>query len=216
MTTTNDKKDVELLPSMSQKSMKMKQQDKNIVPVTKGEVMKKPFLVKFAEDNAAHAWQYVVWDVLIPAVKSTIQDMVNNGLEVLFYGTEAKTKGYRRRTTTRDRNRTVISYGNYFTGNDEPRRNEPRRRELARRAGRSHDFGDILIDTRPEAEAVLDRLTELIDNYGSASVSDLLTLVGLTPSWTDEKWGWEVLERPAVVSVRGGYILDIPKPIELD
>lgn len=207
--TANDE-----LPSMSRKSIEKAQEKPPVQAITKAvrhKSIRKPFLVRFAEENGKKAVQDILWDVLIPAIKTTVVDMVNNGLEAIFYGENSNRSPSRNRT--RDRNRTIISYGNYYTRNNpKPIR---RRREDTGRAI-DHNFEDIVIPTRAEAEEVLDTLSELIESYGEASVSDFYKLVGIQPHWTDRKWGWTSFERPGVLGVKGGYILDIPKPIELD
>ena len=49
---------------------------------------------------------------------------------------------------------------------------------------------DIILDTREDAEKVVDQLNEVVDTYGSASVSDLYELVGLQGNFKDNKYGW--------------------------
>lgn len=79
-----------------------------------------------------------------------------------------------------------------------------------------HDFDEIVLDTRHEAELVLDNLEELIKQYGQATVTDLYDLVNITSSFADEKWGWTDLSHANVSHVRDGYLLNLPKPETLD
>ena len=37
-----------------------------------------------------------------------------------------------------------------------------------------------------------------------------------TKTYTDQKWGWSDLALASVRGVRGGYILDLPRPIVID
>ena len=57
------------------------------------------FLLRAAVDEIG---DYVIWDILIPAFKSTITDIVANSVEMLFYG-EPRARG-------RDRDACVDAY----------------------------------------------------------------------------------------------------------
>jgi hypothetical protein len=86
-------------------------------------------------------------------------------------------------------------------------------RTLSRGSRARHSFDEIVIQSRPEAEEVLDRLYDLISKYELARVSDLYSLTGFESSHTDYKWGWTELTGSGVSRVRsGGYLLDLPEP----
>lgn len=87
---------------------------------------------------------------------------------------------------------------------------------MSRRGRSTHDFDEIILATRVEAEEVVDRLFDLVGRYESASVSDLYSLVGISGNFTDEKWGWTDLRGAGVERVRNGYLLDLPRPEPLD
>lgn len=70
--------------------------------------------------------------------------------------------------------------------------------------------------SRIECEMVLDQLIELISKYETATLRDLLTMVGENHSYTDEDWGWTDLRGGRVHRVRDGYLLDLPRPEPLD
>jgi hypothetical protein len=56
-------------------------------------------------------------------------------------------------------------------------------------------------------------MTDIIDVYKVASVTDLHDLVGLPSTYVDNKWGWENLSYANVRQIREGYLLDLP-PVE--
>src|SRR5690606_6792083 len=93
-------------------------------------------------------------------------------------------------------------------------RNEPR--QLSKQGRATHDFDEIILASRGEAEMVLDQLSEAIENYDTATVSDLYALVGITGAFTDDKYGWTNLAEASVSSVRDGFLLNLPKPVPLD
>lgn len=83
---------------------------------------------------------------------------------------------------------------------------------MSRQARAQHNFDEIVLQSRTEAEEVVDRLFEVVSRYGSASVADLYELVGLSSTHTDNKWGWDDLQGAGVSRVRGGFLLDLPEP----
>jgi hypothetical protein len=73
-----------------------------------------------------------------------------------------------------------------------------------------HSPMDYLFVNREDADGVLDALINLIETYGFASVNDFYDLVGLTPTYMDEKRGWFELSSVRVVLTREGYTLNFP------
>jgi len=117
-------------------------------------------------------------------------------------------------------NESYISYNRYSSSPYRNRNLEPRedrsRQQMSRRARASHDFDEIILHTRAEANEVLERLYDLVSQYGEAKVADLYDLVGVEGNYTDNRWGWQNLRGADVVRVRDGYLLDLPRPEPLD
>lgn len=86
---------------------------------------------------------------------------------------------------------------------------------MSHRARSTHDFGEIIIDTRVEAEAVIDKMFHQMEKYGQVTVSDLYDLVGITSAYTDNKWGWIDLQGTDIRRTRDGYLLKLPPPDSL-
>ena len=146
---------------------------------------------------------YIINDVLIPAAKKAISDIVTNGIDMILYG-EVKGRDRRRDGGSR------VSYTKYYERDRD--RDYDRRRE--RRS--VYDYDDIILDTRAEAEEVLNRMDDLIDNYGMVSVADLYDLVGITGNYTDNKYGWTNLRSAEVRRTRDGYLIKLPKALPFD
>jgi hypothetical protein len=85
-------------------------------------------------------------------------------------------------------------------------------RAISRQARGRHDFDEIVLDSRTEAEQVIDQLFDVVSRYESATVADLYALVGLAAAHTDYKWGWTDLQGAGVSRIRDGFILDLPDP----
>lgn len=87
---------------------------------------------------------------------------------------------------------------------------------MSYKARANHDFKEIVVATRIEAENVLEELDNMIQRYGTASVSSFYNLVGVTGDYTDNKWGWNESRGFDIQRVREGYLLDLPKPEPID
>ena len=152
---------------------------------------------------------YLFFDVLIPKTKEIILDLVSEGLSRTLFGESASTNRKRSGYTsyssiTRSSSRRREDYGGPGST-----------RDLSRRQRSQHDFSDIIIATRVEAEEVLDRMADNIDRYGVCTVADFYDLVGVTQEYTDDRWGWTQMRRSRIVRVRDGYILDLDRPVLL-
>ncbi len=160
------------------------------------------------DDDTSSVGQYILWDVLIPAFKSTLSDIVTGGIEMLLYGDGG---GDRDRRTKRDRGRSYVSYSRYYEDDRDDRR---RRRAKGKRA--RHEFDDVIFDSRRDAENVLSRLVDLIEEYDEVSVSDFYDMVGIDSTYTDRAWGWTNLRGSYVERGRDGYYIKLPRTVVLD
>lgn len=192
--------------------------EKRVEQITTGSVTrrKKPLGRRFAETfgggDAQGVIAYIAQDVLLPAAKDMVADAVSQGIEKMLFGDARTTKS--RSGSTRTNGNSYTSYNRYAV-NPGHRREEPRR-EMSRRARATHDFDEIVLDSRAEAQSVLEQLFALVEEYDAATVADLYEMVGQTGSFTDEKWGWTDMRGASVTRVKGGYLLDIPRPEIID
>ena len=116
-----------------------------------------------------------------------------------------------RRSTTRDRGRTYVSYNRMYDRDD--RRDRDRVRERNRNR---HEFDDIFLDSKAEAREVLNGLMDLVEDYGQASVEDFYDLVGLDSQYTDSRWGWTDLRNAYIENTRRGWIIRLPRTVVID
>lgn len=180
---------------------------KKIEPVAKGKTKKKSEVKKFADifiaEDVTSVKDYVINDVLIPAAKKAISDIITNGVDMILYG-EARGKDRRKDGGSR------VSYTKYYE------RDRDRDYDRGRSRRSVYDYDDIILDTRREAEEVLGRMDDLIDAYDIVSVADLYDLVGIQGNYTDNKYGWTNLRNAEIRRVRDGYLLKLPKAMPLD
>lgn len=188
---------------------------KKIEKVTVGEVVrrKKPLSKRISElffgGDAQSAMSYVFMDVLLPALKDMAAEAVSQGVDRIIFG-ESRT-GSRRSGGYRPTGQNgYVSYNRFSPTPRDGHREDPR--EISRRARSSHNFDEIILATRVEAQEVIGRLFDLVSQYESATVADLYELCGVSGQYTDEKWGWTDIRGAGVVRVAGGYLLDLPRP----
>lgn len=188
--------------------------EKKIEKVVEGSVLrrKKPlskrFLDTFVGGDARGVVGYVMLEVLLPAAKDMVADAVSQGVERLIFGEARSTS---RRTGYRPAGiGGYTSYNRMSSSPPAPRRDE--QRNISRTARARHEFDEIILATRVEAEEVIDRLFDLVSRYETATVADLYELVGISGNYTDDKWGWTDLRGAGARRIRNGYLLDLPRP----
>lgn len=155
----------------------------------------------FISEDAANVKNYIFMDVLVPAIKKAVSDIVRDGIDMILYG---KNGSSRPRTST-------ASYVDYsksasISANASSNANT--------RTG--YTFDEVMLSTRGEAEEVLSRMDELIETYGVVSVADLYDLCGITGNYTDNRYGWTSIRTAEVVRVRDGYLLKFPKAMAIN
>jgi len=198
-----------------------KPEPKKVEKVVTGKVVqrKKPLGKRLHETfiggEAKNVGSYVIFEVLVPAMKDTIADIVSQGIERMLFGESRSTSrrtGFRTGTPSGH-----VSYNRYSSSAPWNRgRPEEPRPSVSRRVRGTHEFDEIILATRGEADEVIDRLFDLISKYEQATVNDLYELVGITGSFTDERWGWTDIRGAGVTRIANGYLLNLPKPDPLD
>lgn len=184
---------------------------KKIEKVIRGtaKVKKKSELRKFTDnfisEDVDSVKTYVVRDVIIPSVIDLIEDIVVGGIRTLLRGDSG------RRDSKDRRSYGSPSYVNYTRYSD---RRDDRGRDNQTRRGYGYD--DIVVNSRADAEAVIEQMDGIVDTYGMVSVADLYDLVGMTSNYTDNNYGWTNIRNAEPVRLRdGGWMIKMPKAIPI-
>jgi hypothetical protein len=189
-------------------------------PVVTGEVItrKKGFLSKWNNsmlaENREGIFQVIVADVLIMGLKNVLVDAVSTFSDSVSLAVKRAVLGETASPGARfGRPTPYYSYSRGGTRSQAPAYGE---RVISQRARAQHDFGEVILSTRGEAEDVLDALRTRISEYGVATVSDLYDVLGISDRHVDRRYGWDDLQFAGVKNVRGGYMLVLPRTQLLD
>ena len=159
-------------------------------------------------DDVTNVGDFVVAEVLIPAVRNLMYDIISQGTYRVLYGTS--------RTRRNGAPNTMGAMTNLKTAynriSNEP---DPAARNMSREDRASHNFDELILDSHGDALGVLENLEARVVRYGSASVADLYDYMGVTGGFTDQRYGWTNLDNSNVRQTRRGFVLDLPRPIVL-
>jgi hypothetical protein len=213
MAETDMTKLYENLPDNSHKAREAKRQlpavppEKRAEKVVHGTVKTKKNEARkwadlFISEDVANVKNYILMDVIIPSIKKAAYDLIVGTLDMTLYGGRG---GSSNRRPTADK----ISYTDYSGAS-----RDSRSRNTTRTAS-GYSYDDIILDSRGEAEAILIRMDELIDEYKEVRVADLYDLAGITGEYTDNKYGWTDIRSAEVIRVRDGYKIKMPRAVHL-
>jgi hypothetical protein len=185
-------------------------EEKRVTKVVKGPVKTKTnearkFADIFISEDIANVKNYIFMDVLVPAIKKAIYDIVTNGIDMFLYGGSGKSKS--------SSSGSKVSYRNYYERKDS---GSSYRGSENTKSRNGFEYEDIVFNNRGEAEAVKQQMRDLIGRYGVVTVSDLYDMADLTAPYTSQKYGWMDVSSAEAVRVRDGYMLKLPRPLPID
>lgn len=160
------------------------------------------FIVEDVGTALSYAWS----DIVVPASKKVVYDMITNVFDIIFYGANSRDR--------KSSSGSKVSYGRFYE--KERDRDRDRRGSSEPRARNRFDYEDIVIASRGEAENVLIQMEELIERYNYVTVLDLYDMLDRTAPYTADRYGWTTIKNASVVRDRDGYLLNLPKAMPLD
>ena len=158
----------------------------------------------FISEDVANVKNYIFMDVIVPAVKKAIYDVVTNGIDMFLYGGTGK--GKTNSTTSK------VSYQSYYGRKD----NVGYRGSESNTSRNGFDYEDIVFNNRGEAEAAKQEMMNVIARYGVATVADLYDMADRTAPYTSNKYGWLDVSSTEIQRVRDGYVLKLPRAVPID
>ena len=158
----------------------------------------------FVSEDVSNVKTYIFSDVLVPAAKKLISDIVKDGIEMILYGSTSQ-----RRTYSDGFRAGFVDY-NKLSGRRDDRRPLPDNRTKV-----AQSYDNIILEHKGDAELVLTTMDDIIETYNEVSVAALFDLVGLPHKYTDNNYGWTSLGNARVTRMRDGYLLDLPRAVPL-
>jgi hypothetical protein len=160
-------------------------------------------------DDATSVGDYILVDVLVPAIKNLIFDIITGGASRTLYGSA---RGIRRESSIRGGGPVSSIRSRY-----ERLSEEPRTRSLTQEQRARHEFRLIELDDREEAVTVLESMLDYADRYSVVTVADFYTFCGVSGSHADRGWGWTpaALASADIRQYRRGWIIDLPEAVAL-
>lgn len=188
---------------------------KPLEKVVAGDVIVKPkgigarFKNIFFGGDFTAAKEYVLSEVLLPAIRNLVVESISKGTDRLIYGDNA----IRRRGPVNYGSRVQYNNPIYRSGPPQARAYLPDQRPIDRWSGGQKTFEDVIVGSKADADNVIEQLTNVVDMYEVVSIADLYELLGLPSSHVDNKWGWTHLSTIEVRQVREGWRISFP-PLE--
>lgn len=206
-------------PIYPSNSFKSKEEQKNAAPAEKRvqKVVKNPVKTKkndirkfadiFISEDVTNVKNYIFMDVLVPAIKKAIYDIVTNGIDMFLYGgSGSKSKS--------GSSGTKVSYRNYY--DQKNNNNNNYRGSENTRSSNGFDYEDIIFSNRGEAEMVKEQMQGAIGRYGFVTVSDLYDMADLPAPYTSQKYGWMDVSNAEIRRERDGYVLKLPRAVPIE
>ncbi len=161
-------------------------------------------------EDVGNVGDFVVTDVLAPAMRNLIYDIIVKGAGRTIFGANQIYRGGSRSGVNSSGPVSSLKTAYHRVSNEA----DPGR-SISQASAARHDFSDIVLEDRIEAIQVLEYLQARLDTYGSVTVGDFYDALGTTGGFVDRNWGWTNLNSADIRQVRDGYIFDLPRAANL-
>lgn len=186
-------------------------EEKKVEKVVKGgaKVRKRSELSKFTDnfisEDAGKVKSYIFMDVLLPALKKLVSDVVTDGIDMILYGETGRTK------------KSSSSSGQYVSYSSYSSRDRDRSRYSSDSGRGRMNLDDIEFERKSDADNVLRQMDEIIDRYREVTVADLYDLAGLLAPHTANRYGWTNISSAEPVRTRHGtWVIKFPRALPID
>lgn len=204
-------------PTYTPNSHKYKEEQKSNVTEEKRiqKVVKAPAKTKkndirkftdiFISEDVSSVKNYIFMDVLVPAIKKAVYDIVTNGIDMFLYGGSGKNKNAS--------SGTRVSYRNYY---EQKNNGGGYRQPDNNRVHSGFEYEDVIFPSRGDAESAKQQMQDIVARYGLVTVNDLYEMAMLSAPYTSQKYGWVDVSNVEVMRVRDGYVLKLPRAVPID
>lgn len=141
----------------------------------------------------------LIFEVFLPGARDFIAGGLKNAIDMAFYG-KASSGSYTPYNRMSSPNRTTTTvFSSASRVFDTP---SVRDREIEKA---------LTFSSREDAYAVMDKMQELISEYGQVSVLDLCDITGVDCEATDNRYGWKDLRLAVINKKNGRWVIDLPR-----
>jgi hypothetical protein len=169
----------------------------NVTKAKKKSVMSK-VVRSLLSENIDNIGSYLIFDVVVPALKDGLYTVMVNGAGAIF--------GKTRNSENRERYHTSSSYYSTY-------RRQQEGPTFTRVATNVYDYDEYGFDERGDAEIVKDIMQNLAQQQDWVSVAEYYDVLKMAASTTDTKWGWRDLRSIYVEQRRDGrFYIHFPRP----
>lgn len=178
--------------------------------VVKQKSMKRRVAEAFISEERGNIKEHVIFDVVIPAIKNAVVDVITDGINMLLYGEKRSRKDKNGRT----------AYGSFWASAVQKTNSISESSSVTRTSSMGR-YMDAAWESKEEAADVLSCMLEIRDSFKAVTVADFYGLIDDSKNFPIEsihnKWGWKELGGVEVVKVGSGlYGLSLPRPMRLD
>lgn len=159
----------------------------------------------FISDEVHDVKDHMVFNVVIPAIKETLRNLVVNTVDMTLFG--------KIRTTKPTEQRGGSTYIQYDRAYNSPQDYTKQSRPQSGAPIRVTELDRIVFADKNDAIEVLNYLFENVEEYHVASVADFLGAANQQIQAIHHKWGWYSLNGSSVEQLPdGGYVIRLPRP----
>jgi len=166
------------------------------------------FLDQAFADSPRNIGRRIFDDIMVPNIKRGLEQAAGAFISGMLWG---DTGGSMPSNVVRGNLMRV-------SGNSYSQMSTQNAMQLASRANTMRSGGgykDLTLASADEAQMLLARMYELLNDYRVVAVGDLYEAAGITPSISDNSYGWTSLDGARISQTRDGFLLELPRPISI-
>lgn len=154
----------------------------------------------FTPEDTSSVASFVFTRLIIPRLQVLAVDTINAVARAIFLGER----------TSEPSRKTPGGYTSYQGYYEEKK--PASKLSSSKKTNGSFQFLDVVVDTYGDAQLILDRLDEQLDDQGYVTVSYLYEAAGLPCPFTGNYYGWENISSARIVTDSDGYLIEMPEP----
>lgn len=176
--------------------------------VSKKKTLGRKFSELFLKEDMRDIKKYVIYDVVIPGIGLTFMNIIS----MMFFGRPASKNVFGNNYTYSRGDNSYYDYGStsyYDYRGDYGRSNDKRSSNRYYREDEKVDYKSIVLNSRRDAEKLVDTMRERIRNAGTITVAEFFDLLNVPSAFTDNDWGWKDERDLGIKRIPNGFLIDV-------